>query len=180
MSTLPGDKYGNLSGTSMATPLVSGLVAFLMAQDPSLTGRQARAILQLTGAKVAIEVACKCRVDAAAAVKAVMEKPLYVAPMAATLKPQETQQLEVFNGSAPYAYKSSNEAALKVDDKGLVTAVADGEATIAVTDATDKSVTSLTFRVSSKTPENPSDCPLGNPLLCLAACLLQPDLPWCP
>ena len=55
MSSLPGNQYGNLSGTSMATPLVSGLVALLKAQDPTLTGVQTRALLQLTGAKISME-----------------------------------------------------------------------------------------------------------------------------
>ena len=36
LSTLPGNRYGELSGTSMATPHVSGLVAIIASQYPSL------------------------------------------------------------------------------------------------------------------------------------------------
>ncbi|MEC9093259.1 MAG: S8 family serine peptidase [Planctomycetota bacterium] len=36
-STLPGDSYGTLSGTSMATPHVSGAIALVKSHDPSLS-----------------------------------------------------------------------------------------------------------------------------------------------
>ena len=48
-STLPGDKYASLSGTSMATPYVAGLLGIMKSLKPSLTTKEAYEILQKTG-----------------------------------------------------------------------------------------------------------------------------------
>jgi subtilisin family serine protease len=40
VSTLPGGKYGEMSGTSMAAPVVSGLLALVKARYPQLTMKQ--------------------------------------------------------------------------------------------------------------------------------------------
>lgn len=44
-STLPGNKYGYLSGTSQATAFVTGLAALLLSKDPTLTPEEIRSII---------------------------------------------------------------------------------------------------------------------------------------
>ncbi|MFS4460737.1 S8 family serine peptidase [Bdellovibrio sp. HCB2-146] len=195
MSTLPNNKYGNLSGTSMATPLVSGLVALMKAQDPSLTGAQVRAILQTTGAKVSIETACNCRVDAFEAVDAVISKKMVVVPAAATVGAGETIAVSALHGKAPFKFASSNSSVGTIADNGTFTAVANGSTTITVTDADGKTASSLNFNVGRKSagnppggnpgqpppqdPGQPGDCPLGDPAICQIICQIKPDLPFC-
>jgi thermitase len=48
-STMPGGKYANLSGTSMATPYVAGLVGLLKSLDPSLNTQNVYELLMQTG-----------------------------------------------------------------------------------------------------------------------------------
>lgn len=202
MSTLPKNKYGNLSGTSMATPLVSGLVALMKSQDMSLTGAQARAILQTTGAKVNIETACNCRVDAYEAVSAVIDKRMILVPAAAAMNVNDSLNVSVMNGQAPFQFTSSNPAIATVDASGSVRAVANGTTTISVKDAAGKTVTSLDYVVGAASgggggnnpptpptpgqppqdpgqPGEPGECPLGDPMLCQIICQIQPDLPFC-
>lgn len=182
MSTLPSNKYGNLSGTSMATPLVSGLVAFLKAQDPNLTGAQIKALLQTTGAKVNIETACNCRVDALTSVSHLLDKKMWITPAATTLALNDTLKLDVVNGSAPFTFTSSN-AAITVDDSGTIKAAADGSAIISVKDSKGESASTLEIFVGKKDNggggEEPGDCPLGDPQMCQILCGIMPDLPFC-
>lgn len=190
MSTLPRNSYGNLSGTSMATPLVSGLVALLKAQEPSLTGAQARALLQVTGQNVPIDTACNCRVDAGRAMEALLAKEPLIVPAAATVATDETLQFSMMNGVGPFTYSVANENIASIDENGVLTARSQGETRVTVTDSTGKSATSLAIYIGqpSSSPGNPGnpgnppggeECPLGDPALCDLICQFQPDLPWC-
>jgi subtilisin family serine protease len=49
LSTVPGGGYGEKSGTSMAAPHVSGVVAAMLSADPALTRSAAQALLQTSG-----------------------------------------------------------------------------------------------------------------------------------
>jgi thermitase len=71
---------------------------------------------------------------------------------------------------------------LTVDANGLATGVAQGTATVTVTDSTGAALTSLDYNVgptSSSTPPGGGDCPLGDPAMCEMLCGIMPDLPFC-
>jgi len=52
-STLPGNKYGTLSGTSMASPHVTGVGALIMKANPGMSNVQVRIRLQITTQNIA-------------------------------------------------------------------------------------------------------------------------------
>jgi thermitase len=189
MSTLPGNKYGNLSGTSMATPLVSGLVAFLKAQDPSLTGSQTRALLQLTGVKANIQTACNCRVDALAAVDTVLTHKMFIAPAAATLQVGETMQFAPKNANGSVSFQVADASVGSIAPSGLFTASKTGTTSITVKDSAGQTSTSLDIRVLDKNTAPPpggggggggaDKCPLGDQSICDQICQIEPTLPFC-
>lgn len=189
MSTLPGNKYGNLSGTSMATPLVAGLVALVKAQDNTLKPMEIRSLLQATGTKVGIQTACDCRIDAYEAVETVLSKKMFVSPYATTIGTNSTQQFTGVYGKAPFTFASSNTAVATIDANGLMTGLKEGETTVTVTDSAGVSATSYKIYVGkpTATPPGPGepppggggDCPLGDQALCDAICQMMPDLPFC-
>ena len=147
LSTLPGGAYGLLSGTSMAAPLVAGLVAFLKAQDPALTGAQARALLQVTGEKALVINACHCRIDALAAVNALLSRKLFIFPASAYLKLGETQQFRGHFGRAPYKFTLSNSSLGTISEAGLFQAVQAGTTTVTVADRDGNQATSFNVDV---------------------------------
>lgn len=180
-STVPNEKYQNLSGTSMATPLVSGLAALMLSHRTDLTPVDVKALLQASGTKVEIETACNCRVDAASVVTRVRQSDLTVVPQAVTLAPEATQQFTAWGGKGPYQFTSSSEDVATIDSKGLLTAKSEGEVKITVTDGRNRSNESLRIRVvkPSEGGGGESECPLGDPAICEIMCQISPDLPWC-
>jgi subtilisin family serine protease len=78
VSTWPGDQYAQLSGTSMATPHVSGAAALVLAHTPDLTTAGLRSALLGSVAPVASlagKVATGGRLDVAAALAAPAPTP---------------------------------------------------------------------------------------------------------
>lgn len=200
MSTVPGNKYSNMSGTSMATPLVAGLVALIKAQDSNLKPLEIRSLLQTTGAKVGIQTACDCRVDAFQAVDMIKTQKMFVSPAALTMAKGDTQAFTGVYGKPPFQFSSSNASAATIDSQGVLTAVSEGETTVSVTDSAGQSATSYKIYVGKPSgggggdpgnpgwpgdpgdpgnPGNPGDCPLGDPMICQIICQIQPDLPFC-
>ncbi len=189
MSTLPNNKYGNLSGTSMATPLVAGLVALIKAQDPDLSPLEIRSLLQASGSKVKIQTACDCRIDAFQAIDMIKSQKMFVSPQAGTFAKGEKVTFNGVYGAAPYTFQTSNAKVASIDDHGELTALADGETTVMVKDSKGQTATSYKIYVAgakgfvggneSTAQENSGECPLGDQKSCDEICQFQPDLLFC-
>jgi len=181
ISTIPGG-YKKLSGTSMATPFVAGLVALMKSIDLSLTGAQARSIVQAFGAVVNIETASNRRVDAHKALEAVKNQSLTLVPAAHTLKINDRFSFSAWGGKPPYKFNSLNPEIASIDEAGQLLAKAAGDATIEVVDAQGESARSVSLKISDGIAPpggGGSECPLGNEFLCGIMCLIDPTLPWC-
>jgi subtilisin family serine protease len=78
-STLPGNRYGSYSGTSMATPHVAGIVGLLAAANPAATAAEIRTAILATTTPVATlagRMTAGGLVNAAAAVAAILPSPV--------------------------------------------------------------------------------------------------------
>jgi thermitase len=73
LSLLPGNEYAPRSGTSMATPMVSGLLGVLRALDPGLTEEEAYALLYETGTPLEETAHTGRLINAAGAIRALLQ-----------------------------------------------------------------------------------------------------------
>jgi thermitase len=177
LSTIPGG-YDDLSGTSMATPLVAGLVALMKSLDITLTGDVARSILQSTGDTVNIETESSRRINANQALQAVANKSLTLVPATYTIEPTKEFTFSAWGGVAPYHFQSANPSVATIDDNGHLVAVSAGDVTIEVTDANNNKASSVSIKVATAPPAE-SSCPIDNEIICMILCAIKPDLPWC-
>jgi subtilisin family serine protease len=67
LSSVPGNKYEYLNGTSMAAPMVSGVAALLFSHNPHLTALQAKQILLQSATKGPFDVSSRGELNVPAA-----------------------------------------------------------------------------------------------------------------
>lgn len=182
LSTLPGNKYKKLSGTSMATPLVAGEVSLLISQAREkglkIKPTEVKSILQASGKKVEIETACNCRIDGAAAMTRLTEETPTVVPFNGTFGIGEETPVGAFGLEGKLAYIVDDPAIASIDENGILKGVAKGKVLVTVKDEQGTTATSGDLFIG-KPDKKAGQCPFNNPLICVIMCQIEKQLPWC-
>ncbi len=107
-STLPGDKYGTYSGTSMASPHVAGVAALVWVTDSTLTNIGVRGILRDTAEWLEDLSSTEQGYGLVNAAAAVGIEPAEPEPYAAEITPSEQSETGSPGDSIEYIYTVSN------------------------------------------------------------------------
>ena len=144
-STYKDSGYGNLDGTSMAAPIVSGIAGLLFTENPDLTPREIKNLIYTSSGSEAFDpdVNAFGIVDLKTAINNLhdlgSEDPSRVVLnyTESELKQGSTLKLEyaVYPGTSKEnaVFASSNENVATVDNNGVITAKGPGKANITVT-----------------------------------------------
>ncbi len=185
LSTIPDNKYKTLSGTSMATPLVAGMIAlqFSLTDDKNRRDPMAAlALMQSTGKVNEMQVACNCRMDAGAALSSLSKDELLIVPNTISADLKSEVELSAIGGTAPYRFEVTNQkvGSIDVKESGEVVFVGSeaGSTKLVAYDAKGKRATTGFIRIKGETKTGNDECTLGS-FLCGLQCLLDPTKPWC-
>ncbi|MCB0368978.1 MAG: S8 family serine peptidase [Bdellovibrionales bacterium] len=108
-SSLPGNIFGSMSGTSMATPFVSGAAALALRESPALTGYQLKSLIISTADPInglTGKVQTGARIDVYNLVAQAKSNPNATASQP-DYKPSYSQQRDIASESSPSSSSSS-------------------------------------------------------------------------
>ena len=149
LSTYPPNKYQRLSGTSMATPMVTGIAGLILSREPSLYGISLRnAILNSIDERNVYKGKISTRGDINATTALTqLSGGFQVWPSRITLKSGSQYQFTAFQASGSVSWSVSPSSLGSIDANGVLTAKADGDLTVTANDSGGHTASTVWLRV---------------------------------
>ncbi len=162
LSTLPGNKWGKLSGTSMATPHVTGVGALILSKAPGLSVIELRnAILNAIDVKSNYKSKISTQGDLNA-YKALdqLRNGFQIWPSHLTLKKGSQYPLSAYQPSGAVSWSVSPTNLASVSADGVLSATAEGEVMVKAKDALGHLASDATVEIVSQStpPPPPNGC----------------------
>ena len=138
LSTLPGDAYGRLSGTSMAAPMVSGVAALMLGYAPALSALDLRnalfnaAILRSTYEG---KISTSGDMDASRALAQLDQTSLQIWPARITLQSRIPFQFSARGAQGGISWSVNDSRIGVIDGSGTFTPKKAGQVTVTARDA---------------------------------------------
>lgn len=140
LSTIPGNRYQRMSGTSMATPFVSGVAALILSQRPDLSlGQLKNAVLNAVDTypvyRDSISTGGELNADKAIAQ---LSEGFQIWPARVSLKGRDSFQFTAFETGSGVRWSVSNLDFASIDSTGRVSAKKSDENAVVMITATNQ------------------------------------------
>jgi subtilisin family serine protease len=157
MSTLPAGQYGRLSGTSMATPMATGVAALMLSVRPELTPLELRnallnAVEERTG--YAGKLSTAGDLNARLAIQQ-LSQGFQVWPSRITAGVGDTFSFSAYQANGTVSWSSQSPEIATVDSQGNLKALKAGSTQISAQDASGATVTTQWVKVVAAGASNP-------------------------
>lgn len=143
LATYTEDAYEYLSGTSMATPVVSGVAALMLAQRPGLSALELRnGLYNAITPRMAFarNTSTGGEINARKAVEQLVSTAAQVWPALMTVPVGSKFQLNAFNAGGALTWSVSNAAVASISDTGELSAKKTGTVTVTARSAATRAV----------------------------------------
>ncbi len=160
LSTLPGEKWGRLSGTSMATPMVVGVAALALSKEPTLSALQLRNLVLNSIDERSTYLGVLATAGDLNADKAMtaLEDEFQIWPSRMTVAVGSVFEFSTYRADGQVSWQVSDPSLASIDTNGALTILKEGSFQVTAQDSAAHKATTLWVRSVPKASSVTGGC----------------------